>query len=142
MAVNVSCTASSARSRSPSRRRASPSTGRAYRAYSSSKASRSRDAIRRSSSPSEIRPGGAAGAVARETFGRSSASSMFSVSLRSTGPLGLQEPAAVDDERRARDEAGACEVEDGIRDVVGGADAAEQGLGRAPLLLARLDGDG
>src|SRR5205823_2655146 len=62
--------------------------------------------------------------------------------LRFRGRCGLHQPAAVDDESRARHEARAGEVDDGGCDVVRSADAPEQRLGGAPLLLSRLDGNG
>ena len=63
--------------------------------------------------------------------------------LRALRPRGFdKQPSTVDDERRAGDEIGACEVEDGLGDVVGRSDPPEHRLGRAPLGLLRLDGDG
>ena len=56
-------------------------------------------------------------------------------------PSGLQQPAAVDDDRRSGDEARAGEVEDRPGDVVRRPDASERGLGGAPLFLLRLDRD-
>src|SRR6185436_1752410 len=55
--------------------------------------------------------------------------------------LWIQGEAAVDEERRARHEPGADQIDHRARDVLRSADAAEQRLGGAALLLPRLDGD-
>src|SRR4051812_25806536 len=65
------------------------------------------------------------------------------ISLRDTGlkRLRIQEPSAVDEDRRPGDEVGVDEIEDRAGDIVRGADAAEQRLRGPSLLLARLYGD-
>src|SRR5580765_8482519 len=61
--------------------------------------------------------------------------------LRAREAPGLHVPPAVDEEARACDEVGAREEENGLRDILGRADATEKRLARAPLLLAGLDSD-
>ena len=67
--------------------------------------------------------------------------SSIALSYGVPGRIGLEQTAAVDDEARARDEVRARQVGDRPGHVFGRADAAEEGLRGAALLLARLDGD-